>query len=93
VIDIHARHIVGWQVRRTAHADFVLDALDQAIHIRPPAHRGRLIHHSDRTSQYVSIICIERLAKAGFEQPIGNIPPAKTVERYFAMLDDMPMAA
>jgi transposase InsO family protein len=33
VIDV-ARYIVGWRVSRTAHASFVLDALEQAIHDR-----------------------------------------------------------
>lgn len=55
VIDAYARRIVGWRVSRTAHASFVLDALEQARHERRPAHRGALVHHSDRGSQYVSI--------------------------------------
>ena len=149
VIDVYARYIVGWRVSRTAHAGFVLDALEQAIHDRRPAHRGGLIHHSDRGSQYVSIKYTERLAEAGIEPsvgsvgdsydnalaetinglykaevihrrgpwrsfeaveyatlewvdwfnnrrllaPIGNIPPAEAEERYYAMLDDTPMAA
>lgn len=149
VIDVFARYIVGWRVSRTAHASFVLDALEQAIHERRPVHRGGLIHHSDRGSQYVSIKYTERLAEAGIEpsvgsvgdsydnalaetinglykaevihrrgpwrsfeaveyatlewvdwfnnrrllEPIGNIPPAEAEERYYAMLDDVPMAA
>ncbi|WP_202988234.1 IS3 family transposase [Sphingopyxis terrae] len=149
VIDVYARYIVGWRVSRTAHASFVLDALEQAIHDRRPAHRGGLIHHSDRGSQYVSIKYTERLAEAGIEpsvgsvgdsydnalaetinglykaevihrrgpwrsfeaveyatlewvdwfnnrrllEPIGNIPPAEAEERYYAMLDDVSMAA
>ena len=51
VIDAYARRIVGWRVNRTAHAGFVLDALEQALHERRPIHRGGLIHHSDRGSQ------------------------------------------
>src|SRR5436305_14560563 len=39
VIDAYARRIVGWRVSRTAHANFVLDALEQALHERRPAHR------------------------------------------------------
>ncbi|WP_218647315.1 IS3 family transposase [Sphingobium lactosutens] len=149
VIDVYARYIVGWRVSRTAHAGFVLDALEQAIHERRPVHRGGLIHHSDRGSQYVSIRYSERLAEAGIEpsvgsvgdsydnalaetinglykaevihrrgpwrsfeaveyatlewvdwfnnrrllEPIGNIPPAEAEELYYAMLDDVPMAA
>ena len=37
VIDAYARRIVGWRVSRTAHASFVLDALEQALHDRRPA--------------------------------------------------------
>ncbi len=32
-----------------------LDALEHALHDRRPVHRGALVHHSDRGSQYVSI--------------------------------------
>jgi transposase InsO family protein len=148
VIDAFARKIVGWRASRTAHAGFVLDALEQALHDRRPV-GGGLVHHSDRGVQYVSIKYTERLAEAGlvpsvgsvgdsydnalaetinglykaeviwrkgpwrsFEavelatlewvdwfnnrrllEPIGNIPPAEAEERYYAMLDDTPMAA
>jgi transposase InsO family protein len=51
VIDTYARRIVGWRASRTAHTDFVLDALEQALHDRRPLNRGELIHHSDRGSQ------------------------------------------
>jgi transposase InsO family protein len=50
VIDVFARRIVGWRVSRTAHAGFVLDALEQALHDRRPA-KGNLTHHSDRGGQ------------------------------------------
>ena len=50
VIDVFARRIVGWRVSRTAHADFVLDALEQALHDRRPV-KGGLVHHSDRGRQ------------------------------------------
>jgi hypothetical protein len=42
---------VGWRVSRTAHAGFVLYALEQALHKRRPLHGGGLIHDSDRGSQ------------------------------------------
>jgi len=73
VIDTYARRIVGWRVSRTAHASFVLDALEQALHDRRPVHRGGLVHHSDRGSQYVSIKYTERLAEAGIEPSVGSI--------------------
>jgi transposase InsO family protein len=43
VIDTYARRIVGWRASRTAHASFVLDALEQAIYDRRPIHRGGLV--------------------------------------------------
>jgi putative transposase len=73
VIDAYARRIVGWRVSRTAHASFVLDALEQALHERRPMHRGGLVHHSDRGSQYVSIRYTERLAEAGIEPSVGSV--------------------
>ena len=72
VIDAFARRIVGWRVSRTAHAGFVLDALEQALHERRPA-RGGLVHHSDRGVQYVSIKYTERLAAAGIEPSVGSV--------------------
>ncbi|KLD73400.1 transposase [Xanthomonas hyacinthi DSM 19077] len=72
VIDVYARRIVGWKVSATAHTDFVLDALEQALHARRPA-EGGLIHHSDRGVQYVSIRYTERLAEAGIEPSVGSV--------------------
>jgi transposase InsO family protein len=73
VIDTYARRIVGWRASRTAHASFVLDALEQAIYDRKPVHRGGLVHHSDRGSQYISIKYTERLAEAGIEPSVGSV--------------------
>lgn len=73
VIDVYARYIVGWRVSRTAYASFVLDALEQALHDRRPKHRGGLIHHSGRGSQFVSINYTERLAEAGIEPSVGSV--------------------
>ena len=73
VIDTFARRIVGWRASRTAHAGFVLDAREQALHDRRPTHRGGLVRHSDRGSQYVSIKYTERLAEAGIEPSVGSV--------------------
>ena len=51
VIDAYARRIVGWRVSRSAHAGFVLDALEQALHDRRPLSGSGLVHHSDRGVQ------------------------------------------
>lgn len=73
VIDVFARRFVGWRASRTAHAGFVLDALEQTLHDRRPTHGGGLVHHSDRGVQYVSIRYSERLAEAGIEPSVGIV--------------------
>lgn len=73
VIDVFARRIVGWRVSSSAHTDFVLDALEQALHERQPARNKVLVHHSDRGVQYVSIRYTERLAEAGIEPSVGSV--------------------
>jgi transposase InsO family protein len=64
--------IVGWRVSRSAHAGFVLDALEQALHERKSV-SGDLVHHSDRGVQYVSIKYTERLAEAGLVPSVGSV--------------------
>lgn len=71
VIDVFARRIVGWRVSASARTDFVLDALEQALHAR--RRRDLLVHHSDRGVQYVSIRYTERLAEAGIEPSVGSV--------------------
>ena len=73
VIDAFARRIVGWRASRTAHAGFVLDALEQAVHQRRPAKGTGLVHHSDRGSQYLSIKYTKRLSDAGIEPSVGSV--------------------
>ncbi len=73
VIDVFARRIVGWKVSSSARTDFVLDALEQALHARRRAGDDALIHHSDRGVQYVSIRYTERLTEAGIEPSVGSV--------------------
>ena len=73
VIDVYARFIVGWRVSLSMKADFVLDALEQALYARKGQREGELVHHSDRGSQYVSIRYSERLAEAGIKPSVGSI--------------------
>ncbi|MEN3236769.1 IS3 family transposase [Methylobacterium ajmalii] len=73
VIDVFARRIVGWRASRSAHASFVLDALEQALHERRPVQGSGLVHHSDRGSQYLALRYTERLAGAGIEPSVGSV--------------------
>ena len=71
IVDVFSRFIVGWRVSRHMRTDFVLDALEQALYARRPEKR-RLIHHSDKGSQYLSIRYSERLSEAGIEPSVGS---------------------
>jgi transposase InsO family protein len=73
VIDAYARRIVGWRVSRSARADFVLDALEQALHERRPIQQDDLVHHSDRGVQYLSIKYTEHLAEADIAPSVGSV--------------------
>ena len=54
VIDLFACRIVGWATGDRLHRDLALAALRKALTMRRPA--AGLIHHSDRGSQYCSIL-------------------------------------
>lgn len=71
IVDVYSRFIVGWRVSRHMRTEFVLDALEQALHARRPEPH-RLVHHSDRGSQYLSIRYSERQGEAGIEPSVGN---------------------
>ena len=72
VIDAYARRIVGWRASSSLRTDLALDALEQALWARTPGEE-RLVHHSDRGSQYLSIRYTERLAEAGIEPSVGSV--------------------
>lgn len=73
IIDVFARRVVGWRVSTSMTTSFVLDALNQAICQRAPSQAEKLIHHSDRGSQYLSINYTERLADAGIDASVGSV--------------------
>jgi transposase InsO family protein len=72
VVDAFARRIVGWQISNSLRSDLALDALEQAIAERLGDTSERLVHHSDRGVQYLSIRYTERLALAGIEPSVGS---------------------
>ena len=72
VLDAFSRRIVGWRVSNSLRSDLALDALEQAIYERDAQQQDRLIHHSDRGVQYLSIRYTERLAEAGIEPSVGS---------------------
>jgi len=74
VIDVFSRRIVGWRVSRSLRSDLALDALEQALYARRDI--DRLVHHSDRGVQYLSIRYTERLAEAGIASSVGSVGDA-----------------
>ena len=72
VIDVFARRIVGWRVSSSMRTDFVLDALEQAIHARSSDTFTGLVHHSDRGTQYLSMRYTDRLVDAGIAPSVGS---------------------
>ena len=72
VIDVFSRRIVGWRASSSLRSDLALDALEQALYDRPIGASERLVHHSDRGVQYLSIRYTERLAEAGIESSVGS---------------------
>ena len=73
VIDVFSRRIVGWRASNSLRSDLALDALEQALYDRPIGESERLVHHSDRGVQYLSIRYTERLAEAGIEPSVGSV--------------------
>jgi putative transposase len=80
VIDVYARRIVGWRASTSLRTDLALDALEQAIWdrlehsgTRQRVGDGKLVHHSDRGVQYLSIRYTERLGDAGIEPSVGSV--------------------
>lgn len=66
------RLAIGWRVSTWAHAGFVLDNLERAVHDRRLGQGMGLVHHSNRGSQYPSIKFTERLAETGIEPAVGS---------------------
>jgi putative transposase len=71
IIDVFSRYIVGWHASRSLRTELVLTALEQALWARKGPF-DRLVHHSDRGVQYLSIRYTERLAEAGIATSVGS---------------------
>jgi putative transposase len=72
VTDVFSRRILGWRVSKSLRADLALDALEMAIWTRQGEDLAGLVHHSDRGSQYLSIVYTERLAAEEAVTSVGS---------------------
>jgi transposase InsO family protein len=68
VIDLGSRRIVGWSLADHMRSELVVDALRQALVVRPA---NEAIFHSDRGSQYGSAAFRKVLATAGLRQSMS----------------------
>jgi putative transposase len=72
VIDAYSRRVVGWQLSDSLRTDLALDALEMALWTRRGTDTTRVIHHSDRGTQYLSIRYSDRLAQHGVIASVGS---------------------
>ena len=72
VLDVFSRKVVGWQMADTMTTDLVLTAFEMGLWRREVV-RDRLIHHSDKGSQYTSLRFTQRLADAGVAPSTGSV--------------------
>jgi len=75
ITDACTRKIVGWSVASSLTTQALpLIALQQAITTTPAARQGgRLVHHSDRGVQYVSLAYTDTLAEHGVAPSVGTV--------------------
>ena len=74
IIDVFSRMVVGWQISNSLRSDLAIDALEMAVWNRGRAGQAldRLIHHSDRGVQHLSIRYSERLAENDIVASVGS---------------------
>jgi putative transposase len=72
VIDVFSRKVVGWQFASHMRTTLVLDALRMALSTRERVQEVRLVHHSDRGSQYLSGDYTQTLTDHDVLASVGN---------------------
>jgi putative transposase len=72
VLDVFSRKVVGWQMADRMTTDLVLSAFEMGLWRREVI-RDRLIHHSDKGSQYTALRFTQRLADAGVAPSTGSV--------------------
>ncbi|WP_419163743.1 IS3 family transposase [Candidatus Palauibacter sp.] len=88
VLDVWSRRVVGWAMATHMRTELVEAALAMALARRRP--EGRVVHHSDRGSQYTSLAFGERCRESGIAQSMGSVGDAydnAMCESFFATLE------
>jgi putative transposase len=77
VIDVYSRRVVGWQLIAHMRASLVCDALRMAVCTRPRHGADvKLVHHSDRGSQYTGLDFAQVLDDYDVLQSVGSVGDA-----------------
>jgi putative transposase len=87
VLDLFSRRIIGWSLAKHMRAELVNNALEMALARRQP--ETKLMHHSDRGTQYTSHEYRNKLSKLGIEVSMsrkGNCWDNAVMERFFGSL-------
>ena len=66
ILDAYSRRVIGWALERTLEDELTLAALRMALSSRT-VQPGRLVHHSDRGSQYASTDYTDLLKRHGID--------------------------
>jgi putative transposase len=87
VVDLFSRRVVGWSMASMMHTKLISDAFTMALNRRQPT--SKLMHHSDRGSQYASQDYQELLRKSDITVSMsrkGNCWDNAVMERFFGSL-------
>ena len=87
VLDALSRRVVGWAMAAHLRTELVIEALEMAVTQRRP---GRVIHHSDRDSQYTSLAFGARCRASGVVRSMGSAGDCfdnSMAESFFATLE------
>lgn len=87
VMDLYSRRVVGWAMSERINAELTLEALRLALSTRRL--EGKVLHHSDRGSQYASDAYRRLLKRHGIDCSMsrkGNCWDNAVVESFFATL-------
>jgi putative transposase len=88
IVDAWSRLVVGWSMADHLRTELVISAFDAAVRGRRPG--PGLIHHSDRGTQYASLVFGSRLAEMGIAPSMGAPGTAydnALMESFFASLE------
>ena len=73
IMDVYSRKILGFHASGNMFAEANMKALQMALAVREIENYGnKLIHHSDKGSQYRSTLYVEELLKNGIQISMGN---------------------